>query len=466
MKRLFPALLVVFTGCSLAVDEDVIQCDVDSDCEKFDGHPVCENHVCVASGLGPPGCFFGEPTTQDEFASRCTTSQFWQFDNCARLGACSAPALDAIMTKSATPVSQGTIPPPVNNQPTPTVNCVDVHPNQIYITGSTNLAPLIKAVQPLLYDGSPSYVAVFAPQTSCRGAGAILDPDPQKHLIKNVANNYAFYYDTTGAQKFCLLDAAGTAVDVGESDIQASLCGYTQGVPNTADYLGPVLTISMVVPSGSKQNAISAEAAHLVFGAGGDNNRAAPWTDAKYYFTRSSGTGTVQLVSKAIGIDPNMWWGIDRLSAPNLVASMQAIDPLVSESVIGVLSADFADRARSNLRQLAFQQRGQKYGYLPDSSPQVSDKANVRDGHYPIWGAIHFYANTTAGVPSQAASALRVLGWRINGWSAPCFNCNICTTNSTSTSPPRPRLMFRPGTDSSSLRRISRMASASESCQG
>jgi hypothetical protein len=226
-----------------------------------------------------------------------------------------------------------------------------------------------------------------------------------KHVIKNTVNNDAFYFDESQTQRFCLLEAAGTQVDIGESDISAPLCGYTQTVPNTADYSGPVLTISFVVPSQSSQTAISAESAHLVLGAGGSGGRASPWTDAKYYFTRSSGTGTVQLVSKAIGVDPNMWWGIDRLSAPNLVASMQAIDPNVSESVLGVLSADFADKARANLRVLAFQQRGQKYAYLPDSNQQVADKANVRDGHYPIWGPIHFYANTVAGVPSQAASA-------------------------------------------------------------
>src|SRR5207248_375207 len=34
------------------------------------------------------------------------------------------------------------------------------------------------------------------------------------------------------------------------------------------------------------------------------------------------------------------------------------------------------------------------------------DKANVRDGHYPIWGPIHLYASTSNGVPSMAADAL------------------------------------------------------------
>jgi len=397
--------LIGLASCSLAVDTNVTQCSVDADCVHFGSHPSCQAGVCVSSGLGPPDCFFGTPAQQSDFANQCTTSQTFQFDNCARLNMCDATSLAAAFTTNTTPADLGSIPPPVTNEPTPTVNCTAVAPNVIFITGSTNLPPLLKAVQPLLSAGSPPYVAVFAPQTSCKGAASVLDPDVTKHVVKNVVNNYAFYYDSTGTQQYCLLDAAGNNVDVGESDVYPASCNYSV-VANTADYLGPIQAITMVVPSASKQNAISAEAAHLVFGAGGDNGRASPWSDAHYYFTRSSGTGTTQMVSRATTVDPAMVWGIDRLSAPNLVASMEAIDPSVAESVIGLLSSDFADKSRANLRELAFQQRGQTYGYLPDSSVDKSDKANVRDGHYPIWGAIHLIAATTNGVPSQAASAL------------------------------------------------------------
>ena len=287
----------------------------------------------------------------------------------------------------------------------PTVSCNSVGPNRIYVTGSTNLPPLIKAVQPFLYADDPAYVAVFAPQTSCKGAGAILDPDPSRHIIKNTANNYAFYYDTAGAQRFCLLDLEGNTVDIGESDVYPASCNYPI-VAGTADYLGPIQAIAIVVPSGSHETAISAEAAHLIFGAGGDNGRVAPWTDARYYFTRSAGTGTLQLVARTIAVDPGLVWGIDRLSAANLVASMEAVNPAVAENAIGLLSSDFADRSRANLRMLAFQQRGQLRGYLPDSTATSFDKANVRDGHYPIWGAIHLIAATQNGVASPAASAL------------------------------------------------------------
>jgi hypothetical protein len=368
----------------------------------------CELLVNTDTGLGPPGCFFGTPSTKPEFANQCTTATVIPFDNCARLGACDDAALNAAMQVSVPPPPPQPAPSPPS-QSMPTVNCVDVAPNPIYVTGSTNLPPLIAAVQPLLYQGTPAYTVVFAPQTSCRGADAVYSPDPTKHVIKNITNNYAFFYDANGKQTFCLLDANGNTVDVGESDVYPSSCPSNySATPEISDDLGPIQAINFVVPSASTQVAISAEAAHMVFAAGGNGGRGMPWTNDQNYFTRGAGTGTTILPSVAINLDPTKWWGIDRLSATNLVASMVTVkDSAVAERTIGVLSSDFADKNRGNLRTLAFQQAGQKFGYLPDSTRNSFDKANVRDGHYPIWGAIHLMAATpSGGAPSPAASAL------------------------------------------------------------
>jgi hypothetical protein len=80
------------TGCSLAIHDAADQCSVDADCTDFDSSAVCRQGVCVASGLGPPGCFAGTPTTDAQLRKRCTTAQCISFDNCARLGICGAPA--------------------------------------------------------------------------------------------------------------------------------------------------------------------------------------------------------------------------------------------------------------------------------------------------------------------------------------------------------------------------------------
>ena len=69
----------------------------------------------------------------------------------------------------------------------------------------------------------------------------------------------------------------------------------------------------------------------------------------------------------------------------------------MADQAIGILSDDVYDSNRLNLRALAYQAAGQNCAYLPDSmnaqGVQTYDKQNVRDGHYPIWGPIHFFTS-------------------------------------------------------------------------
>ena len=112
----------LLAGCSLIIDKSETQCETDSDCEHFGGYPTCQAGVCVPSGLGPDGCYFGTPTAQDEFADQCTTAETMSFDNCGRLGLCDQTSLTAAMSTVVTP-NNGTIPPLVTNGPTPTALC-------------------------------------------------------------------------------------------------------------------------------------------------------------------------------------------------------------------------------------------------------------------------------------------------------------------------------------------------------
>ena len=390
-------------GCTFLLDCSGQQCATDADCAQFGTHPYCIKGVCTPSGLGPDGCYDGVPSTAAQFANACSAATCQPFDNCKRAGEC---GVDAGAPPLTTPGALGAVPPPVNTETAPTINCVDPsRPNLIFVTGSTNFPPLLKAVAPLLAAGSPAYQTVFLPQTSCKGAAAVFDPDVTKHVIKDTVGNWAYLVNPDGSTTYCLLGADGATIDVGESDVFAETCGYnpTDGI---ADYDGPIQAITFVVPSASSQRVISAEAAHIIFGSGGDNGRITPWDDPTLYFIRSSGTGTIQLPARAIGVPATGWWGIDRLSADNLTASLEGIDPTSAEKAIGVLSSDFADRSRANLRELMFQEYGQACGYLPDSSDATYDKANIRDGHYPIWGPIHLFTSNANSVPSEAAGAL------------------------------------------------------------
>ena len=85
---------------------------------------------------------------------------------------------------------------------------------------------------------------------------------------------------------------------------------------------------------------------------------------------------------------------------------MESVSPDQAGNAIGIISTDFADAERSRLRILAFKASDQECAYYPDTTQFDRDKANVRDGHYAVWGPIHFYAKVSSGVPSTAAGAL------------------------------------------------------------
>jgi hypothetical protein len=87
---------------------------------------------------------------------------------------------------------------------------------------------------------------------------------------------------------------------------------------------------------------------------------------------------------------------------------LQSVVPSLADSVIGILSTDALKSAevRRNIRVLAFQDKKQLCGFYPDRIPVSLDKQNVRDGHYPIWGPVHFYTQVSGGQPSAKAGAL------------------------------------------------------------
>jgi hypothetical protein len=203
-----------------------------------------------------------------------------------------------------------------------------------------------------------------------------------------------------------LLGQGGATVDIGESDVFSSTCSATD-VPGGAigEYLGPIQAMAFVVPGKSQEVAISAAAARAVFGMGGDNGTVTPWTNPSLYFIRNANTGTQQMIGHAIGVPASTFWGIDRGTAANVDALLRVItDPTLAEQAIGIISADYYDDDRSNLKALAFKAEGQECAYLPDSTQFKKDKENVRNGHYPIWGPLHFFASVSDGVPVSAGA--------------------------------------------------------------
>lgn len=295
---------------------------------------------------------------------------------------------------------------------TPTVQCA--RPNVIYVAGSSAIRPFLGVVAQMLAKESPAWSIVYQSQGSCTGVKAIYSTDPAQRLIKDIpasgskAANYAILFNADGSAQECSLAPEGNTVDVGVSDVFASTCDYTAPANvQIADYEGPIQPMTFVVPAASSQRSISAEAAYMVFGTGGNQGAAAPWTDPNLYFVRNSSSGTQQMLARAIGVPADKWWGVDRGGSDGVRRNMKVLlDAGTAEKALGIISTDIADEERSNLRILAFQATGQSCGFLPDSTAFAKDKVNVRDGHYPIWGPVHFYTRTEGGLPSAAAAAL------------------------------------------------------------
>jgi hypothetical protein len=404
------AVVPLASACTALADRNINQCSTDLDCTHFEGgetaHAVCRDHVCVNSGLGPQGCFSGTPNTTADFLNACTTAHYLSFDNCSKLGLCGVP-----LPEPQAPPTGGAATAAVTSAAQPTVRCADAGQNVIYMTGAADFGPLLKQVTPLLSANNPPYRGVFLNGSSCSGVSSVFDP--MASVIKDVAGtptksaNYAFYFDDAGNQVNCTLDPEGKVVDIGVSDLYSTVCNgnYLTGV-SVAGYLGPVVTFGLIVPAASQQDVISVEAAHLVFGLGGQNPLglpASPWTDFSLFSIRNSGAAAVALTAELIHVPRTGFWGVDRLAPDKTRAALEAsANP---EQSIGIMSIDYADTDRGNLRALHLQAEGQIAGFLPDSTATSKNKANVRDGHYPLWGYVHFYAASLNGSTSAAVQA-------------------------------------------------------------
>jgi hypothetical protein len=424
------------SGCSFLLDSSSQQCSVDSDCDRFDNHPKCMSNVCVESGLGPTGCFFptqsSPPTKLTDFLNQCTTSTYQQFSNCDRLklgcpgGIATLPAQST--PPMTTPQGSASVPAEPLNLCTDGAPMSGSTPNMVWLFGSSDFGPLMRAAQPSLSAAPTPYRAVFQNASSCAGVTNVFAEvtDPTKRLMKDPADptkgGWAFYFDDSGNQVNCRIDpkgmpVVGVALTIGISDLYSTTCGFMPTPTTVTEYTGPVVPFVFATKAASKEASISAEAAHMVFANGGmppvgiDMKPAMPWVDYTKYYIRNTTAGSTVLSALLLGvkISPSMpFWGIDRVSTDNLRDSLlAATDP---DAAIGILSIDFYDKNRGNLKGLYLQSFNQTAGYLPDSKPTTTDKMNVRDGHYPLWGYVHFVVPLDSiGGTSAAANAMTLL---------------------------------------------------------
>jgi len=261
-------------------------------------------------------------------------------------------------------------------------------PGATFITGSSAAKPLLAGLGTALAKAAPvTQTLIYASPGSCGGVDAIFNGTKM--------TGTATYWDSTGTPQSCDLDLpGGNTVDVGVSDVFASSCAGFGAVPATiGDFFGPNQVMNFVVPTASSQTLISAQAAYLVFGLGAAG-AVSPWIDPSFTFIRSATSGTQSMLAAAIRVPPAKWLGVSEASSSAMLTAVTT--SAQAEKTIGILASDVADKARHmsppSLKILAYQHFDQDCAWYPDSSSTSFDKLNVRDGHYPNWGPLHFFA--------------------------------------------------------------------------
>jgi hypothetical protein len=160
---------------------------------------------------------------------------------------------------------------------------------------------------------------------------------------------------------------------------------------------------------------ISYEAAYFVYGFG-MTGAVAPWTNNNFIFKRSATSGTQAMIAAGINVPSAKWQGTATTGSQDMFTKVST--SAMAGATIGILSADWTDGQsldmttmtmvsnRTLVKVLAYQHQGQDCAWLPDSTSTSYDKKNVRDGHYPLWGPIHFFtAVDSSNHPTKPAVA-------------------------------------------------------------
>jgi len=279
------------------------------------------------------------------------------------------------------------------------------HP--VYVDGSSAARPFVKQVALKLLAATPPVTIVYFPTGSCEGV------QRSQSAGKETPSKPAVVWSAGGTEGTCDLPLGGIKIDVGASDVFSSTCGRNLPTATHKDTFGPIQAMTFVVPKASNQVSISAEAAYLTVGFPQNTpNISTPWTDSTLVFARNETSGTQQMIGAAIRVPAaaGSWPGSVNAGGSGAVLTGVA-NSTQPDLTLGILSTDIADgtiaegsttvSARTKIRILPYQHYGQTCGYLPDSTSTSYDKQNVRDGHYMIWGPLHFISRVEDGEPTN-----------------------------------------------------------------
>ncbi len=300
----------------------------------------------------------------------------------------------------------------------------------VYVEGASAAAPFLAPLQQALsLDPSPINI-VYVGDGGCLGASNFFTDTP-------IAKKPAAVYYAGELRETCDLPT-GTGgqppppvADIAVSDVYAPTCGTLPGgqlPPHVGEFLGPIQTGTFVVPVASTQKALSAKGAYFVFGFGAGSG-VAPWTTNTSIYRRNETSALQALLATAIGVPLPRWFGVDATALPESVdaglsggsaLAAALVDDPNPEQAIGILSdTDMNATVASQIRILAYKDNDETCAYYPDSTPTAKDKANVRDGHYTLWGPLHFFAYVDGRGVARSPTVGRVISYLIGTATGP-----------------------------------------------
>jgi hypothetical protein len=269
--------------------------------------------------------------------------------------------------------------------------------NVFYIAGGSAAKPHLLALAGVL--GTTVSIIYSAP-TACLGLYDITAAPAQTE-----SSSASYLNPTTGKAVSCT-GAGGTPypaiyVDIGVSGAFPSSCitpAITLG-PGYQDFQGPIEPFEISVPWGSSQNSISADAAYVVFGWGGQTYTVTPWSIPGNIWTRGDTSAVQLVVGDAINLLGDKWLydtgdaGLAQVLTSESTMASTIASATATQTTVGILGSGTLDPLKSltgNIKPLAFKAYSQDCGYYADSDLSTFDKINVRQGRYDIWGPEHF----------------------------------------------------------------------------
>jgi hypothetical protein len=287
------------------------------------------------------------------------------------------------------------------------------------VMGSNAALPLFQALG--TWVNAEGITLVYTKLSSCQGVeGVVIGTGYDALSLKATTSSY---WDSGGNTQTCAIDANSTVPDIGISAVFPTTCLPSQmgSFAGIGDFQGPISAATWYVPASSKQTAMSAEAAYLLYSGLG---KVTPWTNPKYVFLRGSTGGTQVMMGLAIGVPPTEWVGTTTNNSDLELSDVIAAgnNPMVDpNSVIGTGEADYSEGpiGMDQVTVLAYRHYGQSCAYYPNSTLTSRDQANVRDGHYVPWGPYHMVTRVGAGGNPMKPSAQTIINYFIGNQPVP-----------------------------------------------